>query len=446
MSLAVKSLSIFLRDIFLFFSNAVVSIILARSLGPHALGLWFSLNLIPSYAELFGRIKIDAAAVYFLSKGKYSVQRLLPIINVIAIGSSALIILIYLAGFTFFNAYLFKEDALVMQNYVYLILLLIPLTFLYMNYLYIHIYREDKTVVNQMVLIRSFFSFVLIVSFFLYSNFSLSIIQVIIATITGVFAALFYGLVKSPKHSFLVLNPSFKAVKELLAYGYKLYIAGVFSYLNVYCVQFIVLLNLAPSAMSFYTIAQQNSQLFQKLADAVTVFLFPLIAKSKDTNDSIEITLKVFRVLIILLFPSLILAFIFLKYAVALTYGVKYLSVVIPILIILPFIVLSTATSPLSTLFQGLGKPHLAYRALIIPIVIQILLGWIIIPLWGIIGAAICFSIGCLFSAIMHLVILKREFGVKSLLNKLLIRKSDIKFVYTFISTLIKKALVFKSK
>lgn len=445
MSLANKSLSIFIRDIFLFFSSAVVSIILARSLGPHALGLWFALNLIPSYAELFGRVKVDAATVYLLSKGKYSLKELLPIINLIAISTAALIVLLYIIGSDLFNNYLFKESVAEMRGYVILMLLQIPITFLYMNYLYVHVYREDTDVVNKMVLIRSVLSFVIIVALFIYSHYSLSILQVIVATSSGVSGALIYGWIKAPKHQLIALKPSISAVKELVAYGTKLYIVGIFSYLNVYTVQFLVLIKLAPAAMSFYTIAQQNSQLFQKLADAVAVFLFPLIAKNSDEEDAIDTTLRVFRILLLILIPSLLLAFLLLKYVVIFTYGSKYLPVILPILIILPCITLSTATSPISILFQGLGKPQLASKTLLLPIFVQIVLGVLIIPTGGVIAAAICFGAGCLVSATMYLIILKKEFHVKNLMRKLLVGKSDVMFIIKFILTTSQRLLIKKT-
>ena len=203
MGLASKSLSIFVRDGFLFVSNAVVSIILARSLGPFYLGIWFTLNLIPSYAELFARLKVDAAAVYFLSKGKYEISQILPAINFIALSLSFLLIGLYFLFFSELNAFFFKTPPLNLDLLVCLALTQIPFNFLYMNYLYIHIYLEDKKVVNQMVVLRAVLSFIIIMTEFFVNGFQLDIQSVIIAMLIGVFSALIFGIYKSPKHYFI---------------------------------------------------------------------------------------------------------------------------------------------------------------------------------------------------------------------------------------------------
>lgn len=442
MGLAKKSLSIFIRDGFLFFSNAIISIILARSLGPQYLGLWFALNLIPSYAELFGRIKIDVAAVYFLSKGKYSLKEILPVINTMAIIFSVVIVGIYLIFAPFINLFLFKEFADEMKNFAILILMQIPLTFLYMNYLYVHIYLDDRKVVNRMALMRSLVSFIIIIISFFLTSFNLSIISVMMATFTGIFSALFYGIYKAPVHSFFRFIYQKLMIRDLFKYGIQLYITGIFSYLNVYVVQFLVLSYLMPVQMSYYTVAQQNSQLFQKLSDAVSVFLFPSITKNENSEERIELTLRVFRILLTMLLPCLVLAFIFLKPLVQLTYGVKYLPVIIPIFIILPTIVLSTATTPLNILFQSTGKPHLAYISLVFPVIIQIIAGVLFIPTGGIIAAAACFALGTAIASLSQLYILKREYAVEGMLKKLLIKKQDIEFVRSFAISLLSKSKV----
>jgi O-antigen/teichoic acid export membrane protein len=438
MSFAKKSFSVFLRDIFLFFSAAVVSVILARSLGPHFLGLWFALNLIPSYAELFGRIKLDLAAVYYLSKGNYSLKEVIPVINLFAILLSLAIIGLYLIFFNTINIFLFKEFAEDMKFFALLILFQIPLNFLYMNYLYMHIYKEDKNVVNKMVLLRSLVSFLIILSTYIYSGFTLDIVSVLIATFTGILVALIYGIYQAKRHIFITLLPERHLTKVLFSYGLKVYVTGIFSYFNIYSIQFLVLALLSPIQMGLYTIAQQNSQLFQKVSDAISVFLFPLIIKIENIQEKIAITLKIFRTLLLILLPCLMLAFIFLEPLVRLTYGSKYLPVIIPIFIILPAIVLATAVSPLSTFFQSCGKPQLATKALIIPLFFQIVLGYFIIPKGGVIAASLCFSFGSVSASVIQLLILKHQFEIPKLIPNLIIKKEDVLFVWNFAKTTFK--------
>jgi len=63
-----KSLSLFSRDIFVYSTKTITGAIIARTLGPEGFGIWIILQMLPSYAEAFGRLKFDIAAVYFLGK------------------------------------------------------------------------------------------------------------------------------------------------------------------------------------------------------------------------------------------------------------------------------------------------------------------------------------------------------------------------------------------
>ena len=81
MSFAEKSFSFLQRDIFLFFMNLLMGVAVARILGPEMMGLWVILLLIPGYAEAFGRLKFDIAAVYFLGKKKAKMGEMVFILN-----------------------------------------------------------------------------------------------------------------------------------------------------------------------------------------------------------------------------------------------------------------------------------------------------------------------------------------------------------------------------
>ena len=93
MSFSEKSFSLLQREIFLFILNLATGIIIARVLGPTMMGLWIILSLIPSYAEAFGRLKFDVAAVYFLGKGKSNIGEMVFILNFITFLISTIIIL-----------------------------------------------------------------------------------------------------------------------------------------------------------------------------------------------------------------------------------------------------------------------------------------------------------------------------------------------------------------
>lgn len=429
MGLAEKSFSVFVRDIFLFVANAFIGIILARSLGPLFLGLWFSLNMVPSYAELFGRIKIDLAAVFYLSKKKYTVQQIVPVINTYGLFFAGLIIALALCFKSGITTFLFKEHADDMRLYYYLILVQIPSLFIYMNYLYIHIYREDTRVVNNMALTRSLVPFIMILISLPFSGFRLSLYYVIICFSIGPLVSLIYGAYKLNIHSYITFKIDRVISKDLFSYGIQIYFTGILSYFNIYSIQFLVLSFLTPVQLSYFTIAQQNSQLMQKLSDAISVFLFPHVSKTVNVNEKMNTIFKVSRLLFLLLLPCYLVSIFVMEDLVKLIYGTKYLDVVTPILIMLPAIVLTTSLSSISTFFQSCGYPKLVTLSFVPSLTLQIGLGILIIPKGGIVGAAICFSCGAVTAILIQILILYKKFKPIHYLKFFLISKDDLAFL-----------------
>ena len=155
MSLAKKIFSIFQRDLLLFVTNLATGIIVARTLGPTALGIWVILSIVPSYAEAFGRTKADLAAVYFLGQKTFRREDILFNLNLIALVASGLILGLIFWQFEPIYNWLFRSQ---MDNYkpeLLVLMIQIPINSLYLNYSYFHIAEENVKVYNRMVVINS---------------------------------------------------------------------------------------------------------------------------------------------------------------------------------------------------------------------------------------------------------------------------------------------------
>ncbi len=294
MSLSSKSFSLFQRDVFLFFTNLVTGIVVARKLGPEAMGLWIILQMVPSYAEVFGRVKFDIAAVYFLGKGKYRMGDMVFTLNTLAIITSIAIIAPIIWQFDWFYQILFGNSKTNVQFFMYWILAQIPLHFLYMNYSYLHIYREDVKTYNWIVVIRALISSVIGISLLVF--FDLGLLAVVSASIVAVFAGQLYGILRlGPirKRKYLLNLPM---IKDLLVYGFKLYLAGIIGYLNAYVTRLIVVLHLLPAQVAFFGMAQDKGGLINKVPNALSTILFPRISKTDNNYDSAMLLARALRV------------------------------------------------------------------------------------------------------------------------------------------------------
>jgi O-antigen/teichoic acid export membrane protein len=430
MSLADKSFSVLQRDLVLFIANILTSVFLARSLGPQALGLWVILNLIPSYAEAFGRIKVDVAAVYYLGSGRYQISEVVLILNCVALVASFVIILPIITWIDWFSFTLFKDSSVKVTDYIYIMLMQIPVGFLYMNYMYLHISREDVKSINLMVLTRALFSSgLIIVLVFLLDD---KILGVVIGSTVGGLGALVIGVVKFGWHKHISTRFNLELLCKLVKYGFKLHLGTIVSHFNSYSSQAIVVAYCLTPQVAFFSLAQQLGQMINKVTDAMGVFLFPRISKETTNFESAKLASKSFRVAIVMLLPISIVIAIVMKPMILLLYGEEYLPVLIPFYIIFPALVVTAASSTLLMYFQGIGRADVIAKLTIVPLITQVLLGISLVPLFGIVGAASTFAVALFVTACLQIIVFLRLANT-TMVDSLVIRREDVNIVREFV-------------
>ena len=429
MGFAQKAFSIFTRDVFLFVLGVFTSIVIARKLGPELLGLWVIISLIPVYAEAFGRIKFDVAAIYFIGKNKYNENEILYHLNFIAIIASVIIVMIIL---------IFKENIIqILFNgesnnliFIYAIIPIIPLNFLCLNYTYLLISREDVKSYNYIIIIRALIGsggaclLLLLFDFGIWSLITTSVASVLIALIYAR-----WRLVITNFRSKIIFKLNKALLNDFFNYSYKLYIAGIISFLNIYLMKSFISAYLTPAKVAFFSLAQDRATLIEKIASSVNVLLYPKVSNSNQI-DSITITTKAFRVILILTTISSIALAIIIKPLVLIMYGKPFLPMVLPFLLIIPGVLFSGTTSVFTSYFQGSGRADLVMKLSIFPLILQIILGFILIRYFDIFGAAISFSFGMiLFSGLQIFFFLKLS---KTSFKELIPVYSDYLYIYNF--------------
>tara|TARA_B100000767_G_C19761591_1_gene535382 strand:+ start:1156 stop:2472 length:1317 start_codon:yes stop_codon:yes gene_type:complete len=435
-SFANKSFSIFKRDILLFILNVCTSIIIARKLGPELLGIWIIISLIPSYAEALGRIKFDLAAVYFIGKKKYNENEVMFHLNIIAILTGILVIIIILILKDDIIRLLFNGESKNL-NLIYAILPIIPLNFLFLNYSYLLISREDVEYYNIMIVVKAIIGsggacLLLLI-------FDLGLWSVLVSTVISVFVALILGIWRfnqTGTKSKIILNLNKNLLKDFLNYSYKLYVGGIISFLNIFVMKSILSVYLSPAKVAFYSLAQDRATLLDKIPSAVNTLLYPRVSSSNELESSIS-TIRAFRILLILTtFSSIILA-IFIYPLVLIMYGEEYLPVVIPLIIILPGIIVNGTASVFTSYFTGVGRSDLIMKLSIFPLILQIILGFILITKFDIFGAAISFTVAMIVFGIIQIYYF---LNVTNMSYEILVpKKEDYLYIINFIKSKLKK-------
>ncbi|MCL9683565.1 polysaccharide biosynthesis C-terminal domain-containing protein [Legionella maioricensis] len=429
MSLSSRSLAVFTREVLLFGSNMVTSLIVAHMLGPYLAGVWIILALIPSYAELLARIKADAAAVFYLGKGMYALGDVIFTLNAIALGTSALILLPILIWFDAFKEAVFGANTQNIGVLIYIMLMQIPINFLYLNYTYLHIHKENVSSLNIMVVTRALVSSAIIITSLVIFN--LGLFGVVVGSTIGLLCALSIGVFRLgyvPR-----TGPLFNAnlLRDLLQYGGKLYVGSLISHLNVYVSQAIVIAFCHPAQVAFFSIAQQLGQLINKVTDAMSTFLLPSLSKQNEKQQAAEQAARAFRIAVVILVLGGGCFALMMRPAVLILYGIAYEPVLIPFYIILPGLIVAACASVLMMFFQGVGRADLVAKVAIVPLILQVFASLVLVPKWGIIGGAVALLFTLLVTSMVQIIVFIKIAGLSS--SELIIRWKDVLLVKDFI-------------
>lgn len=430
MSLATKSTSILKRDAFLYGMKMVTSIIIARKLGPEIFGVYVILSWIPTYADSFGRLKFDVAAVYFLGKNKYRIGEVARTLNMFALATSGLIVSFILWRFDWIYGILFSKTEYDATVLAYFVLLQIPVHFFWMNYSYLILHTGNIVAYNRMVIISALVSSA--ASIILLILFGLGLWAVIVSTLLGTFLSLIYGIaalgtIESTRNLF---NKSL--IRDLFQYGFKIYVAGLVGHFQNYITNLLTALYLIPTQVSFFSIARNFGQMIDRVPVALNTVLLPQLAKTVDLKESAIMASRAFRLLLVLLIVFAVVASAIVKPVVYVMYGSEFLPLVVPFLILIPGITMSGATTPLMQYFMSINRPDLCATLPILPLLIQIVLAMLIIPMWGIVGAALAFTTGLIALSLISLWVFIKLSGC-GLQDHLMVRQEDLRYLWSLI-------------
>lgn len=435
MSIVNKASAILSYDIILYVSKIFLSILIARILGPELLGIYMISLMIPSVADSFGRFKFDVSAIYLLGKKKYSINEVIFTLNLLALITGIIIVVLISINFNFVYNTIFSKSSIDVRLLMSLVIIQIPFNFIGMNYSYLFIYKEDIKSYNRMVLIQIIFGLIFPMLFLILTNFELM----------GIFASIFIGSIVNIIYGIRNLKESkapkkyinIELIKDLLKHSWKIYTAGCIGYAQNYIINLMAVYYLIPSQVGYLSLARTSSQLIERVPAALTTILYSKLVKIENKKDAILLTSKSFRIVsLILIILSIILSLIIYP-AVLILYGEAFLQIIKPFLIIIPGIVLAGACTTLTQYFISINYSNIIMYIGIPVIFIQISFMRVLVINYEIIGAALSILIGLIVYSILTVCIYLKI--TNSNFKNLFINRSDFVNLYKIVLNSLKK-------
>ena len=429
--------SILQRDIIIFVLSILTGAMIARKLGPELLGVWVLLSLIPAYAEAFGRLKTDVASVYILGSKQHKPQEILFFNNLVALITSLSISLALLWQLDSIDQMLFDQSSS-HKHELFLLICFIPFEFLLLNYSYYFVAEENISTYNKINLYKALLNSIFV--YFLLFFYDFSLLGVVLSKVIPSLIILLFAWISVDRTGWKAFSLNFNKslAKKVLGYSKNFYFTGLISHLFEFTTKTLGAVFLKNSDIAFYSQGESSSKLLNKIPEALAVILYPRIS-SLEEEDSKEISIKSFKVtLIILILLGSLLALVAKKIIVFL-YGSVFETSADVLLVAIPGVVIGAACMTLKPFFEGRGQANLIPAIHIPPLILQLILGYYLIGSFGLIGAALTFSIGFLMLGSSFFITFVYFNSVPIL--EMLPRLVDLKFIYFTIIDFLRKKL-----
>ena len=400
----------------------VVSVIIARTLGPTGRGQWAQILLPVTLIHRLFIMDITVAQVYLVNKLGLNINKVVSTVVFLFIIISILCLCFYFSIISTLQRTFFQATPLL---YFYLISIIIPLEIWLLITQYIFMIDRRINIINGLQLSKVCLLVLLLLVFTFFID--LNITTLIFIYISVLVITIIVGFFKLNKIN-ISLRPGFqkKLAKPLLSFGLKSHIGQIFMLLSERVDLWFLSYFLSISEVGIYSVSLIAVRLIE-LPDAIGFNLFPYITKAGKESGAFK-SQQVIRILIII---SIILILFFAfsgKYLFNFLYGEKFAAAVIPFIILLPLVLLNSIAKNCRAYLSGNGLPQIASYANGSSLITNLCLGYFLIQEWGIIGAASTTILSVtVYTGIMLFYFLK--VSKLSFLKTLLIQTEDITFI-----------------
>lgn len=411
--------------------------IIARVYGPEGNGAYNIALLLPSVLATFLNLGIGPANVYFISSGKVSAAtvwaftfKLFLFLSVIGIAVGAFILL------------QFSEQWFpgVSPELLWLALSIYPLSLLLSFISSIFQGLQQFKAFNIILLAQPAITLIFVV--FLATMGGGGITWVLFAHLAGLLITLLAGLYllracllqenneNNENYSACVFN-----------YGYKAHLGNILAFINYKIDIFLVNFFLSPASAGIYVISVQLCERLWLFSQSISTVLLPRLSElSNDEATRQELTPLITRLTLFATFiAGAVLGAVGLP-LISLVFGPQYLDAYILLLILLPGIILFSASRILSNDLAAQGKPELNMYTAFVVAICNIIGNILLIPSYGLVGAALATT----FSYIIHLlmtIVIYCNITKVSVLKILLIKSDDLSKLFVFALLLFKRLM-----
>lgn len=394
-------------------------VITARVLGPYDRGLFTVLLLLPQTLVNFVKMGVAQANVYYIRRRGASVATVASNSLVLSI-VVALVLLVacWVAGPWIVAPFTKGAE----PSYVWLSLSLVPFVLIESYFLSILQAVERFNAYNLQTVVKAVFGFLgIAIALILIKGGLLAALLSQVVVLAGANLWLLWQVRQVAPYG-LRWDPEIG--RGTLSFGLKSYVQTLATHLHYRIDLYLIALFLDPAQVAFYSIAVNMTNPILQIPDAVGTVIFPKLAGSSDASAHARTAVVCRHTLLVTIVAAVVYAGIGSQ-VLTLFYGDRYAPAIPPMLMMLPGIIMISLYQILTRNFTSRGKQQVNIVASAGALVTNTALNLVLIPRFGIIGAAMSTAVSYSLAAITLLLFFVRESG-GSVRDTIVVRGDDL--------------------
>lgn len=394
--------NIFTKIIILFIKTGS-SIITARLLGPYERGIYYAIIQSVGFINTIITLSIGEGIIYNLSNRK----------NYISIFGNIIIFIVFFTSISFSLLFIY-EDSLrsyilkdIPSNLFYFVFLLSP--FLMFEYFCSFTLRGMKlfTLSNKLsILSKSTLLVFLCVGFYFFGA-DIEICLTFLSLSYFIICLIYGFLILKISNFNLIFN--FKKILNIIFFSSKIHLNNLLNEIEYRFDIFIILFFVDYTALGIYSVGVALAQLVWYVSNSINSVLYPYLVANDKNNNEFSFTDNVIKYNFVINIYLLVTICLLGHFIVQILYGFDYLNSFYIFLILAPGLLFDSITRNIFVWIKSKKNPFLLSKISFVTLLINLALNFILIPIYGIYGAAISSSISYIFRSFIAMIIYKKN-------------------------------------
>jgi len=395
-----------------------ITILVTRVTGAHGRGIYTLASSVAILAAMITALGISWAAIYYIG------QRLFPLADVASTLLTASMAAAGVAMVGIAAAYLLFQNTYFHEVSPTQALLMLALTaFLQLATTTSSIVLGTNRPLHYAAITMIQVVVALVIQVILAVAGSLTATSALAALVVGAATSAGYGLVLVAREVPLRLGLDSKVLRSFFKFGIRGYAANLMMLLSYRLDALIVNGLRGVTSLGYYSVATAMAETLTYGAVGFALILFPQVS-SVERREADRITPVVCRNAVFMTLIGAVVMFVVSRQLILFVFGSGMTPALLPLWLLLPGIVSLAPTRVIASYLSGIGKPiyttYIAAGAVILTVILDLLL----IPPFGISGAAAASSIVYTCTAVASVVVFKVESGA-GLMETLVVRPND---------------------